>query len=95
MRFVAAVRRWGLLALGLVGMVVGLILLLRPIPSSFGWTAYASPSATTFLPYVPASYVVGAIILAISVALAAGWVGFALGRRGKRLQQTEPRTQAP
>jgi len=94
MRFVAAVRRWGLLALGLIGMVVGLILLFRPIPSSFGWTAYAPLSATTFLPYVPASYVVGAMILAVGVALAAGWVGFALGRRGMRSQQSEPRSEA-
>ena len=85
MRIVSIARGWGLLVLGVVGMVVGVILLLpRPEPASFGWTAYAPLSKTTFIPFVPGSYAAGALILAVGAALAAGWVGFALGRRTKQ-----------
>jgi len=85
MRFMSIARRWGFLVLGAVGIVVGVILLLpRPEPVSFGWAAYAPLSNTTFIPFVPGSYVAGALILAVGAALAAGWAGFALGRRTKR-----------
>lgn len=86
MRFIAVARRWGLLVLGLAGMVVGVILLTRPgPPATFGWTAYAPLTNTVFVPpFVTPSLVFGVLLAALGIALAAGWAGFALGRRTKR-----------
>ena len=85
MTFVSIARRWGLLVLGLVGIVVGAILLTRPgPPASFGWTAYAPLTNTVFVPpFVTPSLVFGVLLAALGIALVAGWVGFALGRRTK------------
>ena len=85
MTFVTIARRWGLLAFGLIGMIAGTILLTRPTPASFGWTAYAPLSDTTYVPpFVTGSFVLGVLLLLLGLALAAGWVGFALGRRTTR-----------
>lgn len=90
MRFVAIVRGWGLLVLGLIGMIVGVILLTRPTPASFGWTAYAPLTNTTYVPrFVTGTFVLGALVLVLGLALTAGWVGFALGRRPKRPRHPE------
>lgn len=73
-------RSWGLLVLGLIGMVVGVILLMRPAPAAFGWTAYAPLTNTVYVPPFPTgTFVLGAALLLLGLALAAGWVGFALG----------------
>lgn len=90
MTFVAIARRWGLLVLGLIGMIAGAILLTRPTPASFGWTAYAPLSNTTYVPpFVTGTFVLGALVLMLATALTAGWVGFALGRRTKRPRHPE------
>jgi heme/copper-type cytochrome/quinol oxidase subunit 1 len=81
MTFVTVARRWGLLVLGLIGMIAGAILLTR-MPTSSGWTAYAPLSNTLYVPpFVTGSFVLGALLVLLGLALVAGWVGFALGRR--------------
>ena len=85
MTFFSVARRFGLLALGFIGMVAGAILLMRPTPAALGWTAYAPLTNTTFVPpFVTGTFVLGALVLVLGAALTAGWVGFALGRRTKR-----------
>ena len=85
MTFVAIARRWGLLVLGLIGMIAGAILLTRPTPAAFGWTAYAPLTKTTFVPpFVTGSFVLAVLLTVLGLALTAGWVGFVLGRRTKR-----------
>jgi len=86
MTFFSVARRFGVLALGVIGVVVGVVLLLpRPTPSSFGWTAYAPLANTTFVPqYVTGSLVLSTVLVLVGLALTAGWIGFALGRRMKR-----------
>lgn len=85
MTFFSVARRFGLLALGLVGMIVGVSLLTRPTPASFGWTAYAPLANTTYVPpFVTGTFVLGALVLVLATALTAGWVGFALGRTATR-----------
>lgn len=76
-------RSWGLLVLGFIGMVVGVILLMRPMPTAaFGWTAYAPLTNTVYVPpLVTGSLVFGVLFGSLGLALTAGWVGFALGRR--------------
>jgi len=82
MAFVALLRRWGLLVLGLIGMIVGVVLLTRPAPASFGWTAYAPLSNTVYVPPVVGStFFPGVVLALVGLAVTAGWVGFALGRR--------------
>jgi cytochrome c oxidase subunit 1 len=84
MTFFAIARRWAVLVLGLIGMIAGAILLTRPTPASFGWTAYAPLTNTTYAPpLVTGSFVLGALVLTLGIALTAGWVGFTLGRRTK------------
>ena len=85
MTFVAVLRQWGLLVLGLIGMIVGELLLTRTTPASFGWTAYAPLSNTLYVPsIVTGTLILGALLMALGLALTAGWVGFRLGRRTKR-----------
>ncbi|MEP6842042.1 MAG: hypothetical protein ABJA11_00890 [Pseudolysinimonas sp.] len=77
-----ALRRYGILALGLIGMIVGAILLASRPTASFGWTAYAPLSNTAFVPpFATPSLYLGVALLAIGLVLVAGWIGFALGRR--------------
>ena len=84
MTFFSVARRWGLLALGLIGMIAGAILLTRT-PTSSGWTAYAPLSNTTYVPpFVTGSFVLGTLLVLLGLALVAGWVGFALGRTRPR-----------
>ncbi|MDP9027021.1 MAG: hypothetical protein M3N46_05610 [Actinomycetota bacterium] len=82
-RSVTLIRSYGLLALGAFGMLLGAFLLTRPTPASFGWSAYAPLSDTAFVPsgFITGTFVLGALLLALGIALAAGWIGFALGRR--------------
>ncbi len=95
MTFVAIARRWVLLVLGLIGMIVGAVLLTRPTPASFGWTAYAPLSNTVFVPpFVSAGFVLGAVLGLLGLALTAGWIGFALGRRTTRSRHPDATRQA-
>lgn len=80
------VKRWGVLALGLVLVVGGLVVSVSQ-PASFGWFAYTPLSDSFFRP-APSPFVVmpnvAAAMLAIGVVLMAGWAGFQLGRRAPR-----------
>lgn len=86
MTFIALVKRWGVLALGLVLAVGGLIVSTGQ-PASFGWFAYAPMSDRFFMP-APSPFIVmptgAAAMLAIGVILMTGWAGFQLGRRAPR-----------
>lgn len=50
-------------------------------PVSFGWFAYAPLTDVQFQPGLLTRLQVGPILLAVGIALLAGWVGFLLGRR--------------
>ena len=84
----AAVRRYGVLAFGIVAIVVGvLVYQFRPSVASFGWTAYAPLSDTVFVPpflYMTPSLVGAALLILLGAVLIAGWIGFAVGRRRPR-----------
>lgn len=86
MTITALVKRWGVLVIGLV-LAVGGLVVSGSQPTSFGWFAYAPLSDSFFMP-APSPLVVmptgAAAMLAIGVALIAGWAGFQLGRRGPR-----------
>jgi heme/copper-type cytochrome/quinol oxidase subunit 1 len=80
-------RKYSLIVLGIVGMLVGAYLLIFPSHvASFGWTAYAPLSDTAFAPSTisPMFYVGWAAIVAGAMVVA-GWVGFRLGRRRRAL----------
>lgn len=77
-----ALRRYGILTLGVIGMIAGAILLTRAPVATFGWTAYAPLSSTAFVPpFVTPTLYLGVAFLVIGLALVAGWIGFSLGRR--------------
>lgn len=50
-------------------------------PVSFGWFAYAPLTDVQFQPGLLTRLQVGPILLAVGIALLAGWAGFLLGRR--------------
>jgi len=80
----SAVRSYGVGALGAVLLVIGVVVVTTQ-PVGFGWTAYAPLTEATFAPPLPAPGMwLGAAVAAVGLALAAGWVGFRLGRRGPR-----------
>lgn len=77
MRFL---RKYGLLLVGGVLSVVGAALVVAQ-PVSFGWTAYAPLSSTTFAPPWPtAGMIAGFQLLILGLMAIAGRVGFRLGR---------------
>ncbi|MEO6533912.1 MAG: hypothetical protein ABIO06_10115 [Pseudolysinimonas sp.] len=79
---VGVIRKYGILALGVVALTGGGFLLNLQPAASFGWTAYAPLSDTTFVPpFVTPSLYLGVGFILIGLALTAGWIGFALGRR--------------
>ena len=85
MSFAGIVRRYGLLALGLVAMIVGAVLLvvgLQPT-SSFGWTAYAPLSHTVYrpTPTVTPLFLIGAALAGAGLALTATGIWQAVARR--------------
>lgn len=72
-------------AVGVVLMVVGVIVGLRPLATGFySWTAYAPLSEETFSPGVTVLDHLGVaalVVAAAGLALLAGAVGYALGSR--------------
>ena len=87
----AAVRRFGVLTVGIAAIVAGvLVYQFRPSAASFGWTAYAPLSNTVFVPSfadITPSLVGAALLILLGAVLIAGWVGFAAGRRRPRPSQ--------
>jgi heme/copper-type cytochrome/quinol oxidase subunit 1 len=81
-------RRFGALILGTALIAAGVVLDVVGTPqASFGWTAYAPLTSTTFVPMPSPNVVEYALaLIAIGLVLVAGWVGFQLGfrRRGAR-----------
>jgi heme/copper-type cytochrome/quinol oxidase subunit 1 len=77
------VRRFWVLVLGILFVVLGVVAEVRIAPTeSFGWTAFAPLTSTTFTPsWAPFEpyWLIGT-----GAILIAGWVGFRLGRRSRR-----------
>ncbi len=93
-RAAAAIRRYGLLVLGAVGIVVGAVLLSRAAPMPSGFSAYVPLSNTTYVPpFITGSLVLGGVLLGIGIALAAGWIGFAIGVAVARRRRAVPPSQ--
>jgi heme/copper-type cytochrome/quinol oxidase subunit 1 len=76
-------RRFGVLILGIVFVVVGVVgyVTLFP-PPSFGWTAYAPLTGETFTPNPNTFDYFGGLAVA-GLVLVAGWSGHRIGRRGR------------
>jgi heme/copper-type cytochrome/quinol oxidase subunit 1 len=76
-------RRFGILVLGAILVIAGVAIYAIAFPRpSFGWTAYAPLTSTTFVPTPfpnPIDYAMAMIV--IGLVLVAGWVGFRLGAR--------------
>lgn len=75
-------RRFWLLMLGVLLFVSGVVAVATfPWPvATFGWTAYAPLTSSTFTPsWAPYA---GILQLGVGAVLIAGWIGFQLGRRG-------------
>jgi heme/copper-type cytochrome/quinol oxidase subunit 1 len=82
LRAAALIRSYAVVVLGAAALVVGIVLLSQPATPSFGWTAYAPLSHTTYAPsLVNGTSVLGAVLAAVGLVLVAGWVGFIVGRR--------------
>jgi hypothetical protein len=77
------VRRFGILILGIIFVVVGVggYVVLFPQPS-FGWTAYAPLTGTTYVPH-PNTFDYFGGLAVVGLVLVAGWVGHRIGRRGR------------
>ncbi len=76
-------RRFGILALGAILVIAGVAIYVVAFPRpSFGWSAYAPLTATTFLPTPFPNLIDYAMaMIVIGLVLVAGWVGFRLGAR--------------
>lgn len=79
MTFTGLLKRWGLLAVGLVLVIVGLTIANQPL--TFGWFGYADGAFARFSPTLMAMPTGAALALAAGIALIAGWLGFRLGNR--------------
>ena len=76
----ALLRKYGVLAVGVVLTLAGAVLMLTQ-PVSFGWTAYAPLSSNTFAPpWLSPGMIAGLVLLILGLVAIAGWVGFRLGR---------------
>lgn len=82
MTITAVFRRWGLLALGLILLIVGFIIASQPL--TFGWFGYPDSVFVRFSPTLVAMPTDAALALAAGIALIAGWLGFRLGNRSGR-----------
>ena len=72
--------RWSLPIVGVVALAVGVLLVTKKEPASFGWFAYAPLSNEAFMPMSPFN-VAGLVFIVAGLVLMAGWVGFQLGSR--------------
>jgi heme/copper-type cytochrome/quinol oxidase subunit 1 len=76
------VRRFGILVLGVLFVVVGVAGYVAFFPQpSFGWSAYAPLTNVTFTPQANTGFLGLAVI---GLVLVAGWVGHRIGRHRVR-----------
>ncbi|MEX1078992.1 MAG: hypothetical protein WED09_07795 [Homoserinimonas sp.] len=78
----AVFKRWGLLAVGLILVIVGLTIANQPL--TFGWFGYADGTFARFSPALVAIPTAAALALGAGIAIIAGWLGFRLGNRSGR-----------
>jgi membrane protein implicated in regulation of membrane protease activity len=78
MTIIAAIKRWGLLVLGLALLIVGFALAGQPF--TFGWFGYPDGGIAPFSMNLVAMPTAAAVALVAGIALIAGWLGFRLGR---------------
>ena len=90
-------RRWCVLVTGVALLAFGLVVFLTQSTVTVSWTAYDLASGTALLPGAPSLQfgnggdglthqvrrlsLSGQLSIGVGVALVAGWVGFALGKR--------------
>lgn len=77
-------KRWGLLAAGLILVIVGFTIANQPL--TFGWFRYADGTFARFSPAMVALPTGAALALAAGIALVAGWLGFRVGGRRRPKQ---------
>jgi hypothetical protein len=94
-----SLRRWCVPALGVVFLAFGLLVFLTQSTLTASWTVYDLAAGTALAPGAPTlqfgqvgegySHQVrqlslsGQLSIAVGIALTAGWIGFALGKRKK------------
>jgi hypothetical protein len=89
MTIIAAIKRWGLLVLGLALLIVGFALAGQPF--TFGWFGYPDGGIAPFSMSLVAMPTAAAVTLTSGFALIAGWLGFRLGRgSGRRRGDRSP-----
>ena len=74
-------RRWCIPILGVTLLSFGLVVFLTQSTISASWTVYDLAAGTALAPGAPTLQFSGQGSIAVGIALLAGWVGFALGRR--------------
>ncbi|MEO7006070.1 MAG: hypothetical protein ABI275_07150 [Terrimesophilobacter sp.] len=98
-------RRWCIPILGATLLSFGLVIFLTQSTISASWTVYDLAAGTALAPGAPTlqfgqsndglSHQVrqlslsGQLSIAVGIALLAGWIGFALGRRKNTLQDVD------
>lgn len=96
MTFAPFARRWVILAVGGLLLVLGVVVLCTNLPIALGWAEYAPFFSMAFYPGLSSAQGMvegvgrvsdryasfsGEIAIALGVALVTGWIGFALGKR--------------
>lgn len=64
-----------------VAMIVTGAVLARSAPASFGWFAYAPLTDAVFVNGPPGMWTLGLGLVALGIAMVAGWIGYVVGRR--------------
>jgi heme/copper-type cytochrome/quinol oxidase subunit 1 len=86
------IRRFGVLLAGILFLAVGVAGYAVSVPQpSFGWTAYAPLTGTTFTPH-PTTFDYFLALAVVGLVLIAGWVGHRIGSRAlRRAERPGPR----
>lgn len=77
-------KRYVLLVLGVIALVVGVMITVVALTSGYVWFAYSPVAAgdDVQFEFVPdMSPIPGLVLLVVGTALTAGWTGWMLGRR--------------
>ncbi|HEU0206974.1 MAG TPA: hypothetical protein VFQ74_09840 [Pseudolysinimonas sp.] len=91
-------RDWGLLVLGLLGVLIGadVVLFWSQVPLQRRFAAYAPLSNSYFVPtFVTPAFIVGSVILVCGAALVGAWAGYRLGRRRRATPGPSGTTATP